>query len=161
MNAADILQREVRTVLADACFVRRDQTARALFVSDYPARHDDGKAEELRSRGFTVREEKGIWRIDLNRERAERFENDLPVLTLPAPNETNAEIVTLCRMLLLHGGFQWEDTRLTLLRLAAKEEDILYRELYGICALRLRRHECLSAGAAKLILMKMKEEEQC
>ena len=71
MSALDALRSEARAALLETGFLRRDRTAAALFVTDYPQRVQN--AEEalarLEARGFTVIKEHGFWRIDLSQER--------------------------------------------------------------------------------------------
>ncbi len=140
MSTLSALRQSVRALLPGVCFLRRDQQLRALFVTDFPRRHADMQEEALRalqSGGFTITESHGLWLIDLG----EDAQRDL-IASLPAPtikNDLPLTISSLCRSLLAHGitpaaRQPWEPIKRALLRLDAKEEELLITGLRALCA---------------------------
>ena len=70
MSALDALRSEARAALSETGFLRRDRTAAALFVTDYPLRVQNAEdaLARLEAGGFTVIKERGLWRIDQRRD---------------------------------------------------------------------------------------------
>ena len=66
MILAEDLRRRVERALGAPCMLRRCGSEDALFITDYPRRHEDGaeKAARLEEDGFSLREEQGLWLID-------------------------------------------------------------------------------------------------
>ncbi len=163
MNALEELRLKARAILREGCFVRPDRTLRALFVTDYPARHQDTEEKRLRlhEAGFSVEQAGALWLLDLNDEAAAALEDRLPDLPSWPMTEENAAMLSLCRMIELHAGRDRDMLRRTLLRLAEGKTDLLTQELNEMCAEKLRRHEKLSIGAARFIKMYLEEKEKC
>lgn len=163
MSAVEELRLKARAILTEGCFVRPDRSMRALFVTDYPARHRDTEEKRLRlsEAGFIVEQNGALWLLDLNDEAETAWEEQLPDLPLLPMTEENAAMLSLCHMIRLHAGRDRDMLRRTLLRLAEGKTELLIEELNEICAEKLRRHEKLSIGAARCMRMYLEENKKC
>lgn len=164
MSRLSVLRQTARALLPGDCFLRRDQQLRALFVTDFPRRHAD-KIEDalsaLASGGFTITDAKGLWLLDLSPAAQQSF-----IAALPAPmlkDQMPLEICALCRSLLSQGQTPaaqqpWEAVKRTLLRLDAKEADLLIPELRALCAQYKRQKTSLPTAIISLL---NEEDEPC
>lgn len=160
MSALTGIRTQARALLPGDCFLRRDQQLRALFVTDFPRRHKEAAfsvRQNLEENGFCVTEEKGLWLLDLSRERQIAFIQAQTAVLLPAATDEDLPFVSLCRRLLAQGNVAaalqpWDTVRRALLRLDAEEADLLSKELSDICALSKRKKTPLAAAVVSLLL---------
>lgn len=154
MSALDGFRTELRALLGDGVFLRRDRTMRVLFVCDAPRRRPDPESlrAALNDAGYEAEEENGLWRIDLSPARR------IAWLTALAPGRMpeDLRLASLCRSLLRSEATPperqpWPILRQTLLYLDAGETDRLFDALSGEIALRKRAHAPLPTAAAYLI----------
>ena len=133
-------RQQARALLPGACFLRRDQQLRALFVTDFPRRQPSMAAQVLTSlqeAGFTVTDCKELWLLDLSEKARAEW-----IRSLPAPQispDGPLEITSLCRSLLANGAQEaekqpWEAIKRTLLRLDSGETQLLIPELRALTA---------------------------
>lgn len=157
MSTLSALRQSARALLPGACFLRRDQQLRALFVTDFPRRQPDlisDALQKLQSGGFQITEEKGLWLIDLSPKAQIDF-----ILSLPAPEirtDLPLEIKSLCRSLLSQGVTPaemqpWEPVKRTLTRLDAGETALLLPELSALLAQYKRQKSPLPTAIVSLL----------
>lgn len=157
MSTLSVLRQSARALLPGACFLRRDQQLRALFVTDFPRRHPDltDKAQQsLHSGGFEITEEKGLWLIDLAPAAQAAF-----IASLPAPeirSDLPLETKSLCRSLLSQGVTTaemqpWEPIKRALTRLDAGETELLIQELPALLAQYKRQKSPLPTAIVSLL----------
>ena len=165
MSTLSVWRQSARALLPGACFLRRDQQLRALFVTDYPRRNADTKESALSAlseNGFSVTEDNGLWLVDLSKEAQQHY-----LFSLPAPRikpELPIEISSLCRSLLSHGvtpneNQPWEAVKRTLIRLDAKETSLLIPELRALTAQYKRQHKPLPTAIVSIL--NMQEDNLC
>ena len=154
MSALDGFRAEVRALLGDGVFVRRDRTMRALFICDAPRRLEDpeGALERLIAAGYDAAEENGLWRIDLSPVRRAAWLSALA----PARPPCDLRLAHLCRSILAPGETApdlqpWPPIRMTLLCLDAGETERLIAALSAEIAALKRAHAPLPTAAAYLI----------
>lgn len=162
MSALDGFRQELRALLGNTVLLRRDQTARALFISDAPRRLPNAARvrSQIEQAGFQITEENALWRIDLHPARRSACWPALPDAPLPQSLPLRA----LCRSLLSGEDLPlsrqpWPYIRLTLLRLDAGECESLYRELSAAVAVLKRTHAPLPRAAAYIIMEEMCSKE--
>lgn len=164
MSRLSALRQSARALLPGACFLRRDQQLRVLFVTDFPRRHPDltdTALNQLHAGGFSVAEEKGLWLLDLSAKAQVSF-----IASLPAPiiaKELPLEVQSLCRSLLSQGEAPcdmqpWEPIKRALLRLDAGEKDLLIPELRALLAQYKRQKSPLPTAIVALLT---KEDMPC
>lgn len=157
MSTLSVLRQSAHALLPGACFLRRDQQLRALFVTDFPRRQPDLANEalqKLQAGGFSVTEEKGLWLLDLSPRAQQDF-----MAALPSPVFSPAlppAWQSICRSLLSRGAVApdkqpWEAVKRALLRLDAGEEDLLQNELRALCAVYKRQKTPLPTAIVTLI----------
>ena len=166
MSMLDAFRHELRAQLGNAVLLRRDQSMRALFISDAPRRLPacaDIRAH-LEQMGYQISEEEGLWRIDLSPARRIQALSMLPTAPLPQSPCLRA----LCRSLLSGEDLPlerqpWPYIRLTLLRLDAGQTEMLWRELSAAVAVLKRTHAPLPRASAYIIMeeLQSKEGSQC
>jgi len=165
MSTLSVWRQSARALLPGACFLRRDQQLRALFVTDYPRRNADTKESALSAlseNGFSVTEDNGLWLVDLSKEAQLHY-----LSSLPAPRikpELPIEISSLCRSLLSHGvtpneNQPWEAVKRTLIRLDAKETSLLIPELRALTAQYKRQRKPLPTAIVSIL--NMQEDNLC
>lgn len=155
MSMLDAYRQEIRAQLDAKCLLRRDQAARALFITDYPRRaaQTNTAKQNLLALGYTVTEDKGLWLLDLS---PARYERDFAALAPQPHAPLSPEMRALCRSLRVitpppvqNQPLQY--LRLTLLRLDEKKADKLFGELSAAAAMLKRTHAPLPAAAANII----------
>lgn len=154
MSALDVFRQELRACLGPEISLKRDRLMRALFICDAPRRMSspDILRQRLAEAGYEVICEDGLWRVEPDAARRQRFLADLS----PGPLPRDPEWARLCRSLLRDGDMPpalqpWEPIRLTLLRLDAGEAEALLRELSADVALYKRARAPLPSGCAYII----------
>ena len=160
MSALTVIRTQARALLPGECFLRRDQQLRALFVTDFPRRHKEqalSVRQIFEENGFCVTEDKGLWLLDLNREKQLAFIQAQSERPLPAATDDNLQLVSLCRRLLSQGSVDaqlqpWYIVRRVLLRLDAGETALLVKELSDVCALSKRKKTPLATVVVSLLL---------
>lgn len=167
MSYLSTIQQEIRAHLRGAGFLRRDRDARALFITDYPLRNADAATVKagLAQSGFDVLDADGLWRIDLNAARRAAFVGALPRPLLPArvPDDL-LPLHALCRSLLSREApppdmQPWPPIRQTLLLLAARDYEKLWRQLSTQIAACKRQHQPLPVCAAYIIIEEIFHQE--
>lgn len=97
---------ELKSLIALPCMIRKDRAGRAFFISDYPRRLDaqqaQAAAERLRLAGFELRPLGELMLIDWTRERCHAFYASLPLLPMPAYEDSDPQLWSLCRLLYQH-----------------------------------------------------------
>ena len=165
MSTLSVWRQSARALLPGACFLRRDQQLRALFVTDYPRRNADTKESALSAlseNGFSVTEDNGLLLVDLSKEAQLHY-----LSSLPAPRikpELPIEFSSLCRSLLSHGvtpneNQPWEAVKRTLIRLDAKETSLLIPELRALTAQYKRQRKPLPTAIVSIL--NMQEDNLC
>ena len=157
MSTLSAWRQSARALLPGACFLRRDQQLRALFVTDYPRRNADSKEAALSAlseNGFSVTEENGLWLVDLSKDAQLRYLSSLPAPCIKS--DLPIEISSLCRSLLSHGvtpneNQPWEAVKRTLIRLDAKETSLLIPELRALTAQYNRLHTPLPTAIVSIL----------
>lgn len=155
MSVLDAYRGELRALLDTKCFLRRDQAARALFITDYPRRSPPGNSmrERLAALDYTVTDAAGLWLLDLMPARYARDLGALPPLPhAPLP----PDLRSLCHSLRAGGDLPIAQQpaallRLTLLRLDENAPERLFRELSAAAAVCKRNRTPLPSAAAILI----------
>lgn len=166
MSALDALRSEARAALSETGFLRRDRTAAALFVTDYPLRVQNAEdaLARLEAGGFTVIKERGLWRIDLNRERWNALIASLrPVAIINRGEETLPlySIATRLQKVSVPPENQpLYPLRLTLICLDAGETERLSNLMAPLLAEYLRLKAPLPAAAGVLIARALNECRQ-
>lgn len=166
MSALAPWRTELRAQLGTACFLHRDQAARALFVCDYPRRaaHPDDAKAALAALGYTVEEADDLWRIDLS---PARRAYDLAAYAPHPEAVLPLELRSLCRSLRAKGTpalscQPWPLLRRTLLLLDAGDFSRLYAFLSAETAVLKRTRAPLPCTAANIIEeFFAKERQKC
>lgn len=157
MSTLSVWRQRARALLPGACFLRRDQQLRALFVTDFPRRQPENAEtalSHLQAAGFAVTESKGLWLLDLSAEAQVEFIRSLPTPTIR--DDLPLEIRSLCRSLMA-GGPQdadkqpWEAIKLVLARLEVKEIHLLIPELRALTAQYKRQKTPLPTAIVSLL----------
>ena len=96
----------IQALTGPGCMIRKDRAARAFFVSDYPSRLHKDAAEAASARliaaGYALRPLEGLMLIDWTRERCHAFYASLPLLPMPAYEDSDPQLWSLCRLLYQH-----------------------------------------------------------
>lgn len=146
-------------------FLRRDQDAEGLLISDYPRRKDaEGVTAALRAAGFTVCFSHGLARIDGRPERYRALLAGLPSAEIPPAQEDTLYLHALA-LRLLRAGTPLARQPLSPLRLTLKCLDAgdlagLAERLPPRLAVLQRQGEPLPSAAGTLILNALAEMEK-
>jgi hypothetical protein len=157
MNALDPIRNELRAALPARCFLRRDRSGVALFVSDLTRveEHPASILAPIIDLGYEVTVAGSICRLDMTINRYAALIAGLPSRALPPPDDGSFPLWALAgRLLRAHtppDEQPIEPIRLTLLRLDAGEAARLARELPPVLAALQRRHIPLPTGAGQLL----------
>lgn len=144
------------------CFLRVCDDDGALWVSDFPRKHENHQALTgmLSEAGFSVRTDNQslLWYVDWTHERWQELMQRLPE-RLPAfpENEQYHELYALCRLLMLHPA-PVEKEHLPMLRrilklTAERPQSLLKsaRRLHEETACRLRKKQTAAYAAGRLL----------
>ena len=163
MSALDALRSEARAAMGQTGFLRRDGTAAALFISDYPLRAADADAAKSRlaQSGFETSAARGLGRVDPSAARWRALIASVPPVKLRESGDDLLPLASVARRLLKTDtppeSQPLYPIRLTLIYLEAKEYDRLFALISPALAECLRLREPLPTAAGRLIAAALNE----